>query len=256
VRVNDASFLEMQRLLRRMSHHDQLRIDGRTADRLLDGTMTSDDAPPRYRRVALAVEMLAEPATEAEMANEAGAVATIASMVRASAAPVASAWTPSLVRRPAPAPRRSLRLVTVTLVGGLTLFGGLAAANALPGAVQRVTAQVLEDVGVTVPSPDPAAGDHPNVRGQSGSHAVDPASHSGGVSSSHTTHATGGDNGATVSSDASDGKSHAGQQNPTTATVPSTGKPDATGKPDTTVKPDKSSSSGSSDSLNLPNNEP
>jgi hypothetical protein len=238
----------MQKILQRMSDRDQLKLDTRTVDRLLEGTMLFDDAPPRYQRVALALGALREPATEVEMAGQEAAVASIAAMVEYRATATA--------RKPTPAVRRPFRLVTASLVGGLTLFGGLAAANALPGSVQGVASDVLDQVGVSVPAPSSNAGDHPaDVRGESGSNVtVSQGSDDATGASGHTkpstgagvSNAGGNGNGATISADASNGKSHAGQQNSQGANSSSNGngrpvdpgnsgnhgKPDATGKPD------------------------
>ena len=94
------------------------------------------------------------------MAGQEAAVASIAAMVEYRATATA--------RKPTPAVRRPFRLVTASLVGGLTLFGGLAAANALPGSVQGVASDMFDQVGVSVPAPSSNAGDHPNVGGKSG----------------------------------------------------------------------------------------
>lgn len=231
MRANDASFTGMQRILQRMSERDQLQLDDRTADRLLECTMSFDDAPPRYQRVALALDALTRPATDAETAGQAAAVASIAARVQFRAASISSAG------KPARPKRRFAQLVTASLVGGLTLLGGLAAANALPGAVQGVASDMLDQVGVSVPAPSspddshPGPDDsHPGVRGQSGDHTADPASQGGDHGSdvsnhAHTKPSTAGDNGEATSSEASNGKSHAGQQSPHDATVPSNGPP-------------------------------
>lgn len=231
--AKDASFTEMQRLLRRMAAHDQMRLDTRTVDRLLDGTMSSDDAPPRYRHVARAVEVLTGPGTDAELVNEARAVASIATLV--GHRPALSSVTRSSMARsagerssearssvatasrpePASSGRRLLRLATVSFVGALTLFGGLAAANALPGAVQRVTSDVLEEVGVNIPAPESDATNPPTVDAPTGGVADDPSSTwsgSGFTEPDKTASETGGNHGAIVSAEASNGKSHAGQQ--------------------------------------------
>jgi hypothetical protein len=81
----------------------------------------------------------------------------------------------------------------------------------------------LGTIGVSVPSPNDHAGDHPNVRGKSGQHpdgtanatsnGNKPTDNKGSEISNlaHTTDATGADKGAVISNAASDGKSHAGE---------------------------------------------
>ncbi len=49
--------------------------------------------------------------------------------------------------------RRGLRLLSVSVVALCPLFGGLAAAGALPAGVQSLTASVLSQVGVSIPNP-------------------------------------------------------------------------------------------------------
>jgi hypothetical protein len=50
--------------------------------------------------------------------------------------------------------RRGLRPVAVAFVGGAVLFGGLASAGALPGPLQRVSADLGSHVGLDLPDPD------------------------------------------------------------------------------------------------------
>jgi len=207
--AKDASFTEMQRILQRWTARDQLLLDDRTADRLIEGTMSFDDAPPRYQRVALALDALTQPATDVERAGQAAAVASIAAVVGYHAPSRSSAG------KPAPTKRRFAQLTTASLVGGLTLLGGLAAAGALPGAVQGVASDMLDKVGVSVPAPNSNAGGNPGVPGQSGDNVANPASDAGGHGSAvsnqaRTTPSTGREKGAAISSEASDRKSQAG----------------------------------------------
>jgi hypothetical protein len=62
-----------------------------------------------------------------------------------------------LATPPAPAARsrrRVLRPLAAACVGGAVLFGGLAAAGALPAPLQRVSAEVGARIGIDLPVPD------------------------------------------------------------------------------------------------------
>jgi hypothetical protein len=228
----DDSFLEMQRYLRHLGAPDALRLDESTAERLLDGSMSSDDAPPAYRFVAHSLDALRGAATGTELASESVAVAAMVACVADQVMAVA-------------APRRSImgtkrRLVSITaasLIGGATLFTGLAAANALPGAAQSVASDMLSKVGVSVPDPNSHAGAHPDGRGQSSDHTQPPASSPSSTNGkgsdisglAHTTPSTGVDKGAAISTEASGGNSQAGQHgSAATGTPPSSTPPVST----------------------------
>src|SRR5439155_89370 len=87
--------------------------------------------------------------------------------------------------------RRLVQVSLASVVGGVTLLSGLAAANALPGAAQGVASDVLGHVGISVPDPNEHAGDQPDQRGDSGSNpapngkpptSTPPSNHGGDVS--------------------------------------------------------------------------
>jgi len=197
--------------------------------------MEPADAPPGYGEVA---RLLQDAATGARITGSgtarAATVAAVAEAVRSH-------------RGLAPAsPRRSVltkaKLAAAGLAGALTLTTGLAAANALPGAAQQAASDALAKVGVSVPAPNDHAGTHPDTRGKSGDHPAattqtdangnQPSDNKGSEISNlaHTTDATGVDKGAAISTDASNGKSQAGQHggpsaNPTANTTPPTSTP-------------------------------
>jgi hypothetical protein len=230
---------DMRRLLALMDARDGL--DEATAERVLQGRVPMDDAPPRYGNVVRAIELLGGEATEFERGDSAKAVAVITARIRRDA--VSGGVTPG---RNSMSTRRLAKVAAASTIGAVSLFGGLAAANALPGAAQGVAAEMLSKVGVTVPDPDSHAGSHPDTRGQSESHPTDapssdvavspetppaapPASSAGqGNTTSElarTTTETGVDKGAVISTAASDGQSQAGQHGPpepvTTGSAPS-----------------------------------
>jgi hypothetical protein len=125
---------------------DPLDLDETTADRLLGGGMSPDDAPPAYRGVARVVEALGRPA--AEFVDPADAASGILAAIVAG-----PSGRGSVERR-----RRPSRtgIAVVALVGGFGLLGGLAGAGALPGPAQGVAAELLDAVGVNLSGGDDA----------------------------------------------------------------------------------------------------
>jgi hypothetical protein len=223
----DAPTPEMRTLLS-LLRKDPLGLDEHTAERLLTNALPADDAPPPYRTVARVIEALAQEPTAAELDAEHETVLGIT-------AAIASAPAPRTRRSAVPAqllsPRRLTALVAAT---GVALFGGLAAAGALPGAAQEAASDALEKVGISVPNPNDASNGHADTRGKSGDHpaveaeddegAEPDASNGKGAEISETartTENTGVDKGAEISDAASDGKSHAGEEHPGADVPPS-----------------------------------
>jgi hypothetical protein len=204
-------------------------LDESTADRLLRGRLPVDDAPPRYRGVAeLTTLMRAEP-TGVELGGETEAVATITAAIRTGSESV----TPHSRRTPM-SKQRIAQLAAAGTVATMSLFGGLAAANALPGAAQGVASDVLGQLHITVPHPNDHAGTHADSRGQSSAHTSSstptsgPGVHGSTISGDATDPGTTGlDKGKAVSSAASGGQSQAGQngQNSTSSDNASSGTP-------------------------------
>jgi hypothetical protein len=104
--------------------------------------------------------------------------------------------------------------VSATLVSGVVLFSGLAAANALPTGAQRVASSVLAGLGLNVPTPDASTHstgpDDPSTPGNGAE-----LSHDGGVPAVH---------GQSDIAGVNSGLSTAGGQ----ATIPSGSTPPAT----------------------------
>jgi hypothetical protein len=148
---------------------DALQLDVFTAQRLLDGSMTRDDAPPGYRPVADLLETLRTPPTAADLRGEAEAVAAIAAVVAVSDERSVAAPRPGRLRRRGMA-------VAAGLAASATLFTGLAAANALPAAAQHVAAQVLSNLGVHVPDPGPRSHPSSGAHGETSHGAPSPVS--------------------------------------------------------------------------------
>jgi hypothetical protein len=136
-------------------------LDRDTAERMLDGRVAPDDAPPGYGLVArlIAVLRTTEPASGGAQA--------------------APGQAPPRRRGAGRALRAQLVLLALAL--GTTLMVGLASAGALPGPIQGAAASVLERLGVHVPGTDQgsSAGDGatpavatPNASASSGSRTV------------------------------------------------------------------------------------
>ena len=144
-------------------------LDDWTAERLLQGALLPDDAPPGYGGVATLLEAAR---TEVRATTSAEADATVAAMLAAVRR-----------RRVAVPPRRRVRakMTAAASAGLLALSGGLASAGALPSAAQNHVSSVLANVGIEVPRTDgghgvPRSGSH--VPGTE-NHDADPAGGAG-----------------------------------------------------------------------------
>jgi hypothetical protein len=208
--------------LRPPRRRDRFSIDEGTVERILAGAMDRDDVPPAYRGVTVALDQLRSAPLHREAAGQWTAVALMVA---------AMAVAPDERARPARSgghASRRIAAVSAAVVGSVSLFTGLAAANALPGAAQSVASHVLSHLGVDVNDPNAHSGDHPDVRGNSAGHpdtpptSTPPATKGQGSDISqlaHTTTATGVDKGAEISTEASGGQSQAGQHG-ASATAP------------------------------------
>jgi hypothetical protein len=103
------------------------------------------------------------------------------------------------------------RITAAFVAAVLACTAGLASAGSLPGVAQDIASAMLAKVGVSVSGPNEHAGTHPTVRGSSPDASSDAATRSDIAGLATTTELTGVDKGAAISSEASNGKSHAGQ---------------------------------------------
>jgi len=169
-------------------------IDEGTLDRLLQGRILPDDAPPGYSDVASILVAAASPPSPEELRMQALHV---------------MAAHDAIDRR-----TRRLRPGTLGLAAGLLLLAlvlipGLAVARVLPDPAQHAVTTVLERVGISIPASTTHPTPVPHSPSPSGPH---PASTGSEISSiATTTDATGVAKGAEISSLASGGKSRAGQ---------------------------------------------
>jgi hypothetical protein len=172
-------------------------IDEGTLDRLLQGRILPDDAPPGYSDVASILVAAASPASPQELRLQAQHV------------PAAGDAIGRRTRRLRPGP---LGLAMgLVLISALLLLPGLAVAHVLPDPAQHAVTTMLEKIGITVPAntTHPTPKPTPAVSPSLGGH---PASTGSEISSiATTTDATGVAKGAEISTVASGGKSKAGQ---------------------------------------------
>ena len=192
------------------SEMQPLPPDSDTADRLLAGLVSPDDAPVGYGQVVRLFEAASAEASNEELAREAETVAAMAVALRPrisrNAALSRRSFMPFALSRP--------RLAAAFLAAAFATSGGMAFAGSLPGAAQDVASEMLAKVGITVPGANDAAGTHPDVRGNSASVPSVSADAGKGAEISElatTTELTGVEKGAAISAAASGGKSRAGQ---------------------------------------------
>jgi hypothetical protein len=186
-----------------------LLLDRDTADRLLSGLVVPDDAPPGYAEVAGLLRSCARLAP-LDRAHERATIVAMREIIRSRR----PADQPVLGRVAARRPAR-LKLVTVAVAGMLVGTSGLAFAGELPAPVQRVAHTVFASVGLDVPTPNDEQTSKDRPDGSGGPSAgVGPSAVTKGevISSIAGRHAgRSGAQGAAVSSEASDGRSKAGQ---------------------------------------------
>jgi hypothetical protein len=184
-----------------MDHEPEL--DDVTTERLLEGAVHPDDAPPSYQAVARTLQSAAALAAEVPADGADSAVAAFLHAVPTRRNSMITKW----------------KLATAALAGGLVLSTGLAAAGALPGAAQSVASDALAKVGISVPdNSDTHAGsrgrsaDHTATHDQADTSTTRPENHGSVVSNvAHDDSNVGVDHGAAVCTAASQGNCQAGQ---------------------------------------------
>ena len=185
-----------------------LLLDRDTADRLLSGSVAADDAPPGYAGVAELLRTCARP-LPLDAAHERTTIAAMSQRIRARRPAYPSGLGRVAVRRPS-----RLKLVAVAVGAMLVGTSGLAFAGELPAPAQRFAHTVLGSIGVDIPTAeappipqDVFDGPEPPAR------IVDAPATKGVAISDLARNHTGraGTHGATVSDEASDGNSHAGE---------------------------------------------
>jgi hypothetical protein len=142
-----------------MSGMARIDLDPRTVERLIEGRLAADDLPPGARGAAQVLGAARLAATQRDLT---ALDATVAAMAAAAAAAAGGQQrTPEPAASPAASGSRASSPFPKLLAGsaaGLTvLFGGLAAAGALPSAAQNPVAEIVSHVGIDLPRGDQSA---------------------------------------------------------------------------------------------------
>jgi hypothetical protein len=125
----------------------RINVDPQVAERLIDGRASSADVPANAASVAHVLAAARRAATERD---DSGMAATVAAMKAVLAPEDGQVASPVRMRRvPSPLPR----FMAAGAAGLAVLFGGLAAAGALPAGAQKPVADFASHVGIDLPSP-------------------------------------------------------------------------------------------------------
>ena len=144
------------------------RLDTHTAERLLSGSVSPDDAPPGYAEVARVLHH---------------AQSLDASVAALSEHAAVTAMSDALAGRllPAPTEKRGSSMTSKVLsfkaaaaASAVLLSAGTAAAatGSLPGSAQTTASHVLRDIGISVPASDDHHESHATTRGESADHTT------------------------------------------------------------------------------------
>lgn len=166
-------------------------LDGDTLERVLAGRVEPDDAPPGYAEVARVLRAAAAGFDPADLGQEAEHVAAARRLVT-QRSPASGRFDGRSQGMRSKGYRS--KVVGLVVLGTLLGTSGLAAAGVLPDTAQDMLSNVLDRVGISVPTSD-----HPASSGEQIS----------GIAT--TTNSTGVEKGAEISSTASGGMSQAGQ---------------------------------------------
>jgi hypothetical protein len=151
--ADDAWSAEIKRL-RFTPDPDPLALDDDLAERLLDGELGPDQAPPGYAEVAALLAAAVAPPTPAELAGQQAALAELRAATRARGAIVWGSARPS--RR-----RRVGLLVAVAVVGLSTTGIAAATSGTLPDPIGATARRILGTVDDATSLPAPTPGRQP-----------------------------------------------------------------------------------------------
>jgi hypothetical protein len=151
----------------------RIDLDPGTAERLIAGRVAAGDLPPGLDRVAAVLEAARLSATQGDMARlDTTVVAMVDAAVRAAGAAPAAGPPPVAAPAPGtgrpPTSSRLSRLLAGSVAGLTALFGGLAAAGALPASAQNPVADLVSHVGIDLPGGEGA--------GRGGGSVIEPTS--------------------------------------------------------------------------------
>jgi hypothetical protein len=133
---------------------DPLALDDDLADRLLDGDLSPDQAPPGYAAVAALLAATVAPPSPAELVGQEAALAELQAVTRARRALPRGSGKPSR--------RRRVGLLVAVAVGALSITGIAAAATGtLPDPIRNTARRILATVDDTAPMPATTPGRQP-----------------------------------------------------------------------------------------------
>ena len=135
-----------------------IRLDSRTADRLLSGALSPDDAPPGYAGVS---QLLAAAGSGLGAPESVPELSTVAAMEAAVLGHVTSGTAHEEKKM-----LSKVLTIKAAAVMAVVLSAGTAAAatGSLPGGAQSTASMVLAKIGISVP------GSNNHVKGHAGSH--------------------------------------------------------------------------------------
>ncbi len=142
-------------------------LDDSTVDRLLNGLMHPEDAPPSLARAAGLVRAAKAPAQASELVGREHAVATMSAAVRAVPSIQVSKGITRLGRkaigRKTMIGKISAKLLSAKLAAGVAAAvvaggGAAAATGSLPSSIQAPLSSALSHVGISIPKPSSSSG--------------------------------------------------------------------------------------------------
>jgi hypothetical protein len=129
------------------------RLDDRTADRILSGAVTSDDAPPGYAGVAGLLHSAADQPAAGGLTREAATVASMRAAILGHPVPLTASRRRNVLKKVITAKAAAAAVVVV-----LGATGAAAATGALPDSAQSTAKSVLSALSINVPGPNSHAG--------------------------------------------------------------------------------------------------
>jgi hypothetical protein len=204
----------------------RLHLDPTTAERLVDGQVEPDDAPPGYGPVVRLLREAARPPQAVDIEGEERALAMFAAEREEPTSDLLTGTKPHPLTR-------SRKAAAALVAGALVLTGGVAAAATghLPDPAQSVAHTSFDHIGISIP--DARGKATPDNKGQKiKTTTQDPAN-------------SGSDHGPIVCADASNGQCQAGEHGqPDPALPPDSGTPGDSGDPVTPGRPVDPGASG------------
>ncbi len=141
------------------------RLDALTADRLLSGEVSPDDAPPGYAGVAQLLDAAGRGLGAEGSVQE---VATVAAMQAAALGNLGSVSAHGVKKMLSKMLAVKAAAVAVVLLGA---GSAAAATGSLPAGIQNTTSMVLAKIGISVPGPNDHGNQHAGTRGKSAGYA-------------------------------------------------------------------------------------